>query len=871
MGRSGVEAIYLIHHSHTDIGYTHDQPVVWDLHRRFLDLALDLCEREADRDDPAAFRWTVETTAVLQHWLRTASDRQVARFVELARSGRLEVTAMVANITPLYDTDQLIESLAFVRVLRDDLGVPVQSAMNSDVNGQNWPLVDVLLDLGITGFSMAINTHFGGALDPHPLAFHWQGPSGRSLLAWNGFSYGLARRLGIGRDARAFAEEWWPRLDAWLAAIGYPLPVLMLQIFDPFGDNGAPDPTLPAFIRAWNAASREPWLRLALPAEWWAVVARSADRLPRLRGDWTDFWNFGCGSSARETALNRQSRARLYLADAAWAALQALGGEDDPARCPPSDLRAAAHWALNLWDEHTWGADCAVREPENEDTVSQWIHKAACAYTARSLSLLLARDGVAELARRVERGPEDRLLLFNPLPWERVVAGPVPDPEPAAQRGRADDPTAARHFQDRALRRRQRWLRPTVVPAAGYAVVAATDLAGDEPPAVSTEAVVENHRHRLVFDTTRGGISGWFDRGLGRELVDGAAGWPLFGFVHERVVAGDHPWPRQLLWSPPASPLPPQRGWRPDWPAERRGPERVLAHRVERSPLGTRVVQRLQAPGVRELVQEVFLPAWADHIVCTATWQMTQETAPEATYLAFPLAVPAARVFFDVGGQAVEPEVDQLPGACRDYFTVQRWVALAGPEFGVLLACPTTPMVQLGDFTFARNQAVFRLARPLVLGWVTNNYWETNFRASQPGEVQASYWLLPYAGPFSEAAAHRFGAEAMIPVAFQHLGEPPVAGGRLPRRGTLLQLPAPPVLVLRLKPAATGEGVAVRLLNASDSPATARIGSALLTIRAAVRCDLVERPQAPLPVVAGAVVLDLPPRGLAVLHLDVSG
>jgi len=52
----GIEAIYLIHHSHTDIGHTHDQPVVWDLHRRFIDAALDQCERDAGSDADHAFR-----------------------------------------------------------------------------------------------------------------------------------------------------------------------------------------------------------------------------------------------------------------------------------------------------------------------------------------------------------------------------------------------------------------------------------------------------------------------------------------------------------------------------------------------------------------------------------------------------------------------------------------------------------------------------------------------------------------------------------------------------------------------------------------------------------------------------------------------
>ncbi len=36
-----IETIYIIHHSHTDFGFTHDLPVYFEMQDRFLDEALD--------------------------------------------------------------------------------------------------------------------------------------------------------------------------------------------------------------------------------------------------------------------------------------------------------------------------------------------------------------------------------------------------------------------------------------------------------------------------------------------------------------------------------------------------------------------------------------------------------------------------------------------------------------------------------------------------------------------------------------------------------------------------------------------------------------------------------------------------------------
>ena len=891
---SNVHTLYFIHHSHTDIGYTHDQPIVFDLHGRFLDEALHLVDKYADRDSDGAFRWTVETTYVLYRWLQQASAGQIERFKALERAGRIEVTGMFANLTPLLDTDQLVETFQLLRPLRDDFGFTIRHAMNCDVNGENWPLVDLLLDLGIEGLTMAINTHFGGAPMQRPNVFWWEGPSGRKILAYNGWPYDTGWRFRIGRDAATFEETWWPRVERRLAEIEYPLPVLMVQSFHPFGDNGSAYEPFSDFIDAWNEHGKSPRIVMATPKDWWAAVKEHSHLLPSYRGDWTDYWNFGCISSAREQALNRASRARLRTADALAAA--GLGRSDAPAENTLARsfarYRESAWHSLHLWDEHTWGADCSIRAPGAEDTAAQWHHKASYAYTARSLSLLLQRDALAELGGHVQRAKPDDLLVFNPLPWTRRVAGIVPQ-EVASPRGLAEDVTAGRHFQDRmpydhsqldpnteaSPGQKKLWLEPREVPGFGYTVIRRAELVEWQPTAdFSEEAVVENDSFRFTFDLQRGGISSWHDKRLNHEWVDASAGYPFNGFIHEQVADASHAWPRNLMFNMEwlSDEVERLRGWKPEWPVERRGPTRVLQHRVYRTPLGQYIIQALEAPGcVGPLKQTVFLPDTEDYIECESWWDMSLNVHPEGTYILYPFNVPDASARLDLGGQPMAVGSDQLPGVCLDYFTAQGWVDFSNEKLGVTVAIPENPMVQLGDFHFAHNQAECTLERSMLLGWVTNNYWETNFRAHQPGRVQARYRIKPYGGRFNELQAHRFGLEAVhAQPLFQHLGEPERHPPLFPEVGTLLHLPEnaspeSPILTLHVKRAEQQPGVIVRLFNASDRPQPAEIGSGALRILSAQWCDLLEKPQGSIEVQNETVTLNVPARRVTTVLLNV--
>ena len=49
--KNQIRTIYLLPHAHTDIGYSHDPVVALELHDRFLDCAITLCEQTRGHEE----------------------------------------------------------------------------------------------------------------------------------------------------------------------------------------------------------------------------------------------------------------------------------------------------------------------------------------------------------------------------------------------------------------------------------------------------------------------------------------------------------------------------------------------------------------------------------------------------------------------------------------------------------------------------------------------------------------------------------------------------------------------------------------------------------------------------------------------------
>jgi len=111
---------------------------------------------------------------------------------------------------------------------------------------------------------------------------------------------------------------------------------------------------------------------------------------------------------------------------------------------------------------------------------------------------------------------------------------------------------------------------------------------------------------------------------------------------------------------------------------------------------------------------------------------------------------------------------------------------------------------------------------------VMNNYWETNYKASQQGPTTFRYSIQPHAA-YDSAVATRFGLQRSRPLVVVPVDR------EAPLRPSLLRVEPSGVIVTSLKPSQDGKALMLRLFNATDRPRKATL---TWSDPAIVNCDL---------------------------------
>ena len=872
-----INTIYVCNHTHTDIGFTDYQDVCFRQHREYIDRALDLIEATDGYPRPAQYRWTCETTGPLMRYLRSASPDQIRHFQHWHSEGRIDVAAMQYNLTPLLNVETMHRSLYPLRALRDEFGLTVESAMQDDVNGVSWLFADLLSELGVWFYTAAVNPIRGARPKPFPGAFWWEGPSGRQVLAWNGYHY-LFGRSQAGLGNWDLVERLLPR---WVKQLeedpDYPYDFLYCESTHPVRvDNGPPDPRMPEFVKRWNDEDRPFKFQFVTTTEFGKLLrARHGNAIGRQRGDWTDHWTDGPGSSAYETGVNRNAHELLGMGEAieAWLASEGRSAWD-------GKRAAAIYDNATLFDEHTWGAYSSIEAPDSLFTRAQWNRKAGYAYSAvmeahdqlgraaRALARPLGRPGPEGIFNLGDLRPEEAfkpsgiedVLVINTLPWERKVI--VEEPEPRG--GAAPDGVLDCFFNRGSGWGGSRPIPPVrrlagTVPAMGYAF-----LRIEAPEASDLKArgrTIENRHYRVTVDPKTGGLLEFLDKDEGHDFAGEYQGWRPGQYVYEEVDSKEG----RLAIANIDFAHPDFFVGRKDTPWKRSVAKKVKVGKPTIAEGRASITVTIAAPGVAGASVTYALDSDTKALAVDWALDKLHNADPEAVFVAFPFNLGKPEFTLDLNGIPARPNADQLDGAAKDWYPLQRWVDVSDGERGVTLVAIEAPLVHLGGINTGRWARTLTPEGPTVMSWALNNHWLVNFKSSQGGTIPLRYRLTTHAGAVDTVAAARFAAEASVPPVV--LRDIAPTGARSDQFFSVD--PGAPVLVTA-KPGEDPGWVALRVQNLSRSGARAA-----LTFRrapeAARRSDPIEHPGAALALDGRSLGLDLDPLAVSTVLVKFAG
>ncbi|NLE61370.1 MAG: hypothetical protein GX616_23725, partial [Planctomycetes bacterium] len=402
--------IYILPHSHVDIGYTEIQTDVERKQVSNIARGIELAKATAGNPEGSRYKWNTEVLWAVESYMRQSSPEKQQEFVEAVRKGWVGLDALYGNeLTGLCRPEELLRLFSYATRLADQCGVPIESAMISDVPGYTWGTVSAMAQAGVKYWSIGPNyvDRIGYTLaEWENKPFYWVGPSGRDkVLCWIPYQgYAISHIL-----RSDLTPEFLFGLMLHLERTGYPYDLIHLR-WSGHGDNALPDEKLPEFVKSWNVRYESPRLMIATTAETFrAFEQRYGDKIPSFKGDWTPYWEDGAGSSARESAINRASAERLVQAETLWAMLS-------PERFTAAAFQDAWRNVL-LYSEHTWGAHNSITEPDVQFVKDQWKIKQAFALEADAQSRKLLERAFEALPDKPVSAAVD---VYNTTCWLRT-------------------------------------------------------------------------------------------------------------------------------------------------------------------------------------------------------------------------------------------------------------------------------------------------------------------------------------------------------------------------------------------------------------------------------------------------------------------
>ena len=780
--------IDVLHHSHTDIGYTARQELICRQHAGFLREAVRILRRidAGEADDQEGFRWQCENFWQIEQFLKEADRQEKTDLVRYVREGRIGLSASYLNLTDLIDDTVLREHLQKAQNWARENGTAMNSAMTADVNGYSAALPDALAEAGVRYFYSAVHTHHGMyPLHRNPAFFRWRGPEGKSVLVFSGEHYHWGHVLGLcprgvssfmlnddilyetesgrllstdaettEREETDIAEKRISRYLAGLEEYGWPLDFIPVFVSGILSDNSPPNGRVAERVNRLNERfSGRVTLGMTTLDSFFRKLEQAGTEIPEYSGYWTDWWADGIGSTPEAVKLYREAqRSRRFAARL-----------DPDGKYTDAALRQEAGDNLMLFAEHTWGHSASVSDPFSTLVVSMQMKKTGYAVNANNAANSLLDGVLAGLGNRVIRPERPGLArAINPYPFPLTAPAAVTllgweTPEGKAQEAR---PLALRDLKTgellptrtgRGPRGRvaeavltlapgeNRDLQLEYLPAGrgmaphtpGMCADAMTDLAGIS--GLALPEIIETESFLLRTDAGKGIVSA-VSRQTGTELIDPAGYHGLFTLLYKVTPA-----------TGPVSAFRRQMGRRRETVNTREYAARPKHFAVtERNGVSVTLHIDYDLEGTDGCSLDLKVFQRIPRMDACVRIRKKSCLDPEEIQLAMPFVTDGDNeTWIDKTGCVIRPGLDQLPGTCQAFWCVQNGILRRGKRFDLLIGSPDVPLVSFGDgekgpVTLCDGRSG-ELNRAEIRSRIMNNYWETNFAADLGGWHEFRY------------------------------------------------------------------------------------------------------------------------------------
>jgi len=901
--------IHLIPIAHHDYAYTDTVEDVLHFYKDQYNKVIGFCEATADWPAEAQFHYTCEGAWSLRHFVANSDETNLNGLAKYVAEGRVEIPALIGNETSgMCGHEELVRLTYPSRALQSRLGGEILTGSITDIPGLSWGLPTVLAGAGAKYFFAGLPPYFKGRNGQHtswddsvitrehgtPDAFFWQGPDGSKVLVYYQVGYGGWSPNSI---EQVMAEL--PGMLDGMDAKGNPFSVLRCAAYG-CGDNTPTSLLGSELARRWNTTWAFPKLVMSTNTKFFKELEPQCQQLRTFRGEvpHTDY-AVGAISTAKETSLNRITHDRLPAVER-FAAIASAGDPsllapavghfmgfmplEDPAMGLTQRIDGA-YFDMMMFDEHTWG----MWGPVGPIQDFSWHDKARHAYRAACTTTIMGRRALGSIASAIQRGPDNHVVVFNPLtmnrtdivrvngldtdnmwllsnvklagePFELIdltTARAVPYQIVEVDSHHAPLPHAAARSAMGTLQpilKKELLFKAEDVPSVGYKAfrfAPAERAPTFETTLKVTETSIENEFFKVTVDVKSGVVTGIFDKQLNRQLVDTDARH----HVNQLVVK--HAKTTRL-----------------------KTPTKAKVAIGQAGPILASLLITSQAPGCPQVTQEIALYDGIRRIDFNN--RLLKDSTPLLElYFAFPFKVDQPQFTFEGSNSVIRPFKDQLPSTNTNYYSVQHWADVSDGRIGITLTPIDSHLLEFGGMhpfhvspahrnveprDFRKGYAAeadFALAHVYSFALASN--FCTNFQPAQQGDLLFRYSLMTHKGDWTTGQPRDFGwarANPLMPVILNKHTQ-----GHRPPVDSFCRIDRSNVVMTALKRAEDGDGFILRVIETEGKATEAAVTLPFLQITEAVETDLVERDRQPLACQPHSVSISVLPFGISTVRL----